>query len=334
MKAIILKNKNLVELGTFNDPVLKDDDVMIEVKYCGLCGSDLHKYEGRKTVRPLTYPAILGHEISGIVKNIGKNVKNFKVGDRVTADPNYACGECYYCKHNLPHLCENSKGLVKGMADYVCCVEQNVYHIPDSLDLLPATLIEPISCCVHGINTLELHKEDTLAIIGIGGIGSIMIQLAKLKGIKTIIALDIDDNKKEKAIKLGASLFINPLNENYLKEINNLYINKIMECSGDIKSLKTCMDIACKHATIVMFGLTKPEETAELSVYDLTLKEINLKGSIVNLNGMEEAIDLLSQNKINTDLIISQVVTPEEMVQEIKEKQLIKNGKVIVKWDI
>ncbi len=328
----MLKDINNVSIEEVNEPVLNDNEVKIGISYCGLCGSDLHKVEGGKTVRPLKLPVTLGHEISGIIKEVGKNVTNFKIGDRVTADPNYACKECEYCKKGLYNHCENSKGLIKGMTDYVCCVEQNVYHIPDSLSLLDAALAEPVSCCIHGIDCLDVDLNSTVAVVGVGSIGLIIIQLLKIKGVKKIIALDIDDSKKEKAILSGADMFVNPRNNNYKDSLKDLYIDRIIECSGNKNSFKTCVDIACKHATIVIFGLAKPDDFVDLNIYELTLKELVIKGSIINLNGMDRAIEYLSNHMIDTKNIISKVVTPEEMVEEIYQRQLIKNGKVIVKW--
>lgn len=332
MKAIILKDKNLVELGELNEPVLEENKVKIAVSYCGLCGSDLHKVDGRKTVRPLVYPVALGHEISGVVEDVGSKVTDFKKGDRVTVDPNWACGNCFYCNSGVPHLCENSKGVVKGMADYVCCPEENVYHIPDNLSLVDAALAEPLSCCIHGIDLLDVHENNTVAIVGMGAIGTIMLQLIKLKGVKNIIVIDVDESKKDKAFKLGANEFLNPTAENFMDAINNKYIDRVIECVGSIHTFKTCVDVACKGATIVIFGLAKPDDTAAFNIYELSLKELTIKGAIVNLNCMARAIDLLSNKKINIEETISRVISPEEMVQEIYNRNLIKNGKVIVEW--
>lgn len=333
MKAIVLKNKGVVELGEMPIPELKDNSVKIAISYCGLCGSDLHKVDGRKTVRPLVYPVILGHEISGVVDDVGKNVKNFKKGDRVTVDPNWSCGECYYCKNNMPTYCNNSKGVVKGMADYICPPQENVYHIEDSLPLLDAVLTEPISCCLHGVDLLNIKPNSVVAIVGFGAIGTIMLQLIKLQGVKDIIVLDIDDEKKEKAIKLGATRYINPTNHNYLEEIKNYHIDNVMECVGSTHTFKTCVDIACKGATIVLFGMSKPEDTVPFNTYEFLLKELTIKGSFLNYNTTQRAIDILTKKQIDIENTIAKVITPEEMVQEINNRQLLKQGKVIVKWE-
>ena len=332
MKAILLKAKNEVELSEIDEPFLGDNDVKIEIHYCGLCGSDLHKVDGRKTIRPLSFPVVLGHEISGVVEAVGKNVTNFKKGDRVTVNPNWACGECYYCKKNLPHLCINSRGVVKGMAEHVCCPQENVYHLPDNLSLIDASLSEPLSCCIHGVDELNVNQDSTVAIVGMGAIGTMILQLIKLEGVKNIIVIDVDESKKDKAFRLGASEFLNPNSDNFMDAIKDKYIDKIIECVGSIHTFKTCIDIACKGATIVIFGLVKPDDVIDFNVYDFSIKELTIKAALLNPNTMTRAIELLSNKKINIEETISKILSPLKMVEEIYKREFIKNGKVIVEF--
>ena len=177
MKAAVLRGPKDVKVEQFPEPKMHDNCVKIAVAYCGLCGTDFHKFAGKSGSRPVTYPVPLGHEASGVVVEIGKDVSNFKVGDRVTVDPNWSCGKCHWCHKGKRHLCKNSRGVVKGMAEFICPPEENVYHIPDSLSLRDAALTEPLSCCLHGINLLDLQMGDVVVIIGMGAIGLMMLQL-------------------------------------------------------------------------------------------------------------------------------------------------------------
>ena len=118
MNAIVLYGKGEARLAEFPDPVMQPNYVKVAVSYCGICGSDFHKYEGKKNTHPIHYPIPLGHEVSGYVVEVGEEVKNFKVGDRVTIDPNWSCGHCTFCQKGMPHFCEHARGVVKGMSQY------------------------------------------------------------------------------------------------------------------------------------------------------------------------------------------------------------------------
>jgi len=152
MKAVVLYGPHQVDVGELPVPPLGEGDVQVRVAYCGLCGSDFHKVEGKKNTHPVRYPVALGHEISGVVAAVGENVRAFKVGDRVTVDPNWSCGKCRYCKAGKSSFCENGRGVVKGIAEFVVSPEENVYRLPDSLPLRAAALTEPVACCLRGMD--------------------------------------------------------------------------------------------------------------------------------------------------------------------------------------
>ena len=175
MKAGVYYGVEDFRVAEFPEPELKEDGVKIAVKYCGVCGTDVHKFHGQCGSHPMKPPVPLGHEVSGVVVETGKHVTHFKVGDRVVADPNWGCGACFFCKNNMPHMCENGKGVVKGFAQYICPPESNVYHIPDHLSLREAALAEPLSCCLHGMDLLDVKLGDVVVVIGMGMIGSMMV---------------------------------------------------------------------------------------------------------------------------------------------------------------
>ena len=167
MKAVVYFGKHDARVSNFKEPPMGEDCVKIAVSYCGICGTDIHKFNGMGGSRPVIPPVVLGHEASGIVVDVGSKVTNFKVGDRVVADPNWSCSHCYYCKNGKTHLCENSRGVVKGFAEYICPPESNVYKIPDSLSMEHAALTEPLSCSIHGMDLAEVKTGDTVLIVGL-----------------------------------------------------------------------------------------------------------------------------------------------------------------------
>ena len=153
------------------------DEVKIRVAWCGLCGTDIHKFQGKNGASVVIPPIILGHECSGIVTEVGPECKYFKVGDRVACDPSWGCGKCIWCQQGLPNFCLERHGVAKGFAEYVYPPEKNVYHIADTLDLEAAAFTEPLSCAAHGMDLIGIQSGKTVAMYGMGAIGSLMQHL-------------------------------------------------------------------------------------------------------------------------------------------------------------
>lgn len=335
MKAAILTGRHQVHIGTFPDPELAPDSVRVSVAYCGLCGTDLHKYEGQSGSRPLKLPVPLGHEISGIVDAVGEQVTDFRPGDRVTVDPNWSCGRCSFCQEGLTHMCENSRGVVKGFADYVCAPRENVYHLPDSLSLRDAALTEPLSCCLHGMDLLDLHLGEAVVIIGMGAIGSMMLQLCRLASAGTIIVIETQEEKRETALRLGATFFINPATSEpvqALKELHVSNVTKVLECVGLPATISTALNVAGKCARVVLFGLGDPEKPVPFNQYAAITKELDIRTSFLNPHTTARAIRLLAAGSLDADAIISHEMSPADLIPELADRIWSRQGKVIVKW--
>ena len=334
MKASVLFGPKDLRITDFNEPPLLDNGVKVAVAYCGLCGTDFHKFMGKAGSRPVVYPVPLGHEISGVVVEVGKNVTEFKKGDRVTVDPNWSCGNCYYCKNGKRHLCSNSKGVVKGLAEYVCPPKENVYLIPDSLSLKDAALTEPLSCCLHGVDLLNVKSGETVAVIGLGAIGALMVQILKSTGVGKIIAFDANEEKRKIAKDLGVYAFINPITENVEETIKNVgveCVDKVIECGGIPATASLALNVAGRGATVVLFGVSDSNAILPIKWYDAFTKELIIKTSYINPNTTQRAIAMLSNGIINADKAISAVISMEEVIEEISTRALSSKGKVIVK---
>ena len=334
MKSLVLHAPHDISVCDFPEPVLNDNGVKVAVYYGGLCGTDYHKYEGRSGSRKVTYPVILGHEISGVVAATGKNVIDFKVGDRVTVDPNYSCGQCWFCRHDMPHMCENARGVVKGFTEYICPPEKNVYHLPDELSLRDACLAEPLSCCLHGIELLDVKVGNSVLILGLGSIGTMMLELLKAMKTGPLIVVETDVRKKEKALSLGADLFIDPINEDVEEVISNAgihNIDRVMECVGNKITIQNALHYAGKCATVVLFGVSDPDDPPIFNQYEAFTKELTIKSSFTNPYAMQKAIDLLADRTIDPEPLISKEMSLEECVEEIRNPNHSRNGKVIIK---
>ena len=306
MKSLVLHQPGDVSVCDFPEPALAEDGVKIAVHYGGLCGTDFHKYHGRNGSRKVTYPVILGHEISGIVEETGNKVTRFKPGDRVTVDPNWNCGQCWFCRHDMPHMCENGKGVVKGFTEYICPPERNVYHLPDGLSLRDACLSEPLSCCLHGIELLDLKVGNSVLILGLGSIGTMMLEVLKSMKTGPLIVVETDVRKKDKALSLGADLFIDPIHEDVpevIKKAGIPNVDRVMECVGNRHTIQNALHYAGKCATVVLFGVSDPSDPPVFDQYEAFTKELTIRNSFTNPYGMQKAIDLLASGTIDPETL-------------------------------
>ena len=334
MKAAVLFGPHDLRVTDFPDPEMSPDGVMIRVSYCGICGTDFHKFAGGSGSRPVKYPVPLGHEVSGIVEAVGPEVRQFKPGDRVTVDPNWSCGKCWYCRNGKRYLCTNSRGVVKGMAEFVCPPEENVYRIPDSLSLEAAALTEPLSCCLHGVDQLDVRLGETVAIVGFGAIGQLIFQLLKHSAAGKIIVIETVEEKRALALEMGAYLFVDPLTENVSETIRNAGIEcveKVIECVGLPVTAETALDIAGRGATVVLFGVGAPDAVIRLRQYDAFSKELVIKTSFINPFTAGRALELLESGTVDASRSISRIITLDEFPEEIRTRRYSRQGKVLVK---
>lgn len=225
MKAALVTGIEEVSIEEIERPIIKDDEVLIKVKTVGVCGSDLHLFRGTHAFRKP--PAILGHEIAGDIVGIGKNVRNLEVGDRVTVEPQYGCGECEYCRQDLINLC--TKKIVPGTAkwigvfvEYFNAPEKTVYKLNDNVSYPMGAMIEPLAVAVRALRRTRVKEKDCLVILGSGTIGLLCLVVAKQMGYKTIVCTDTAQFNLDMALKYGATLAINPITVDVIETVKQL----------------------------------------------------------------------------------------------------------------
>jgi L-iditol 2-dehydrogenase len=214
MRAAVVTGVEKVSIEEIEKPSIKDDEVLIKARTVGVCGSDLHLFRGKHAFRKP--PAILGHEVSGDVVEIGKNVRNIKVGDRVTVEPQYGCGECDFCRQGSVNLCQGK--VVPGTAqwigvfvEYFNAPEKTVYKLNDAIGYRMGTMIEPLAVAVRALHRATIKEKDCLVIFGAGTIGLLCLVVAKHLGFKTVVCTDVARFNLDMALKHGATRAINPL---------------------------------------------------------------------------------------------------------------------------
>ncbi|WP_346706656.1 zinc-dependent alcohol dehydrogenase family protein [Merdimonas faecis] len=315
---------------------LKDNEVKIQVKYCGICGTDIHIFHGDGGCCDVTPPLVPGHEFSGVVAEVGAGVKTVKVGDRVTGDPNDMCGECYFCKNGMQHFCKNNIGIGTtvdgGFAEYVIMREKQVYKVSDDLSFIEAAMTEPISCCLHGIDLCNIKAGDTVLVIGGGPIGMIMMQLAKNAGASKVIMSEPVEEKREQVLKLGATKTIDPLHEDVEAVLAEYCenVNVVIECVGNVHTQADAVRFAGRGATIMYFGLAAPEESFPIRPDDIFKKELHITSSYINPYSFERAIQILESGTVELESLITNVVPLDDIADVFTKPEYRRTGKVMI----
>lgn len=336
MKAAVYHGSGDLRVEEVPVRKLKDNEVKIQVKYCGICGTDIHIFHGDGGCCDVTPPLIPGHEFSGVVAEVGAGVKTVKVGDRVTGDPNDMCGECYFCKNGMQHFCKNNIGIGTtvdgGFAEYVIMREKQVYKVSDELSFIEAAMAEPISCCLHGIDLCNIKAGDTVLVMGGGPIGMIMMQLAKNAGASKVIMSEPVEEKREQALKLGATKTIDPLHEDVEAVLAEYCenVNVVIECVGNVHTQADAVRFAGRGATIMYFGLAAPEESFPIRPDDIFKKELHITSSYINPYSFERAIQILESGTVELESLITNVVPLDDIADVFTKPEYRRTGKVMI----
>jgi len=321
LKALIYTKPYTLEYSDYPDPSAGYDDVLVRVKACGICGSDVHGFTG-KTGRRIP-PLIMGHEAAGIVATPGKNVRDFRKGDRVCFDSTVYCNKCEACRMGLFNRCDERQVLGVSVpsfkrhgafAEYVAVPWWIVSKIPDELSFVHAALLEPASIGVHAANRVPISSDDTVVVIGAGTIGLFILQAARLRGAAKVIAVDISEFRLDIAEKLGADKLVNPLksdlSEAILQETEGKGANVTLEAVGYAKTFAEAVSITRMGGYIVAVG--NLEKSAEFDLQQLVAKEHTFIGSYASSGEFRDCIELVASGKINVEPLISDVLPLEE----------------------
>lgn len=320
MKALVLEEYNRFVYKDVVNPVADENEVLVEIKAVGICGSDVHGMDG-STGRRIP-PIIMGHEASGVIVETGKKVTGWNIGDRVTFDSTIYKLDDWYTRNGHYNLSDNR--MVLGVsckdfrrdgafAQYVTIPTHILYRIPVNVSFEQAAMVEPVAVALHSINLSGAKINDTVVVFGSGMIGLFIIQLLKQAGCN-VIAVDVLQEKLDMAKKAGAALAFNASKDDVPDEIRKVTNNRgadiAFEAVGITPSIKMAIESLRKGATLILVGNLSP--TIELPLQKVVTQEITVKGSCA-INGEYPAVlDLISKGKINVDSMISAVVPLSE----------------------
>jgi 2-desacetyl-2-hydroxyethyl bacteriochlorophyllide A dehydrogenase len=319
MKAVRLEAVGNIALRDIAKPVPGPDDLLVRIEACGVCGTDRHLFHGEFPCRP---PVTPGHEFSGIIEAVGAGVSGFSIGDRVTGDPNIACGRCDHCHAGRVNLCRNLNAIGihrdGGFADYVVLPQKQAFLLPAGLPPTHGAFCEPLGCCLHGLDLAGIKPGGSVVVLGGGVIGLLTVQLARLAGASTIILSTRQASRRALAEELGATSTVDPSAGDVVDMISGPAglmpggVDVVFECAGVRETVEQSMRLARAGGTVVIVGVTPQGMKAEFEPFDLLFRELKVLGSFLNPHTHRRAAELIASGAIEIDRLISRQVPLED----------------------
>ncbi len=332
MKTVFIQQANQIEVKDIERPIVKENEALLKIKYCGICGADVASYTGNQPFT--TYPRIPGHEFSAEIVTIPENDKGLKPGDIVTANPYFNCGHCYSCQRGLVNACTDNQtmGVQRdgSFCEYVAMPVDRIIS-GKGLDAKQLALIEPFSIGFHAISRAEIKKGDKVLVVGAGPIGLFAMISATLKGAECFVA-DVLDNRLELAKEYGAIGTINSMKQDILEATKEITkgngFDVCIEACGQSITFLNCIDCAAFGANIILIGNGKKDTTFLHSI--ILKKELNIFGSRnAYTKDFEALIDIVSQGKVDVMKMVSDIV-PMDRAEEAF-KALVHNDGTLAK---
>ena len=320
MKALLLTEYMHLELADVAEPSIGPLDVLIRVRSCGICGSDVHGIDG-STGRRIP-PLVMGHEAAGCITEVGRDVEGWKAGDRVTFDSTISCGDCDFCRRGDINLCDRRQvlGVSCGdyrrhgaFAEYVAVPARILYRLPDNLSFDHAAMIEAVSVAVHAVRLTPVSAGDTAVVVGCGMIGQLTIQAARVAGFATVIGVDVDDARLAVAKAAGADFTLNSRTSDAPAEIRAATggrgADAVLEAVGSTAPIQTAIAAVRKGGAVTLIGNFRA--SIELPLQQVVTRQIRLQGSCASAGEYPTCIDLMARGAIRVDTLIS-ACTPLE----------------------
>jgi len=329
MKALVYYGPKDIRISQLEDPKLSEDEVLIKVKACGICGSDVHGYLGI-TGRRIP-PMVMGHEFSGDIREKGKLVENLDVGDRVTVYPVRFCGKCRFCRKGLTNLCENKSFLgvmnINGaMAEYISVPSYMVCKLPESLSYIQGAMVEPLAVAYRAVKNSPNFLNKDVIIVGAGTIGLLVLSLVKLAGAKSITVIDINEYRLEVAKILGANLTVNPKGKDIESKLSRT-MDVAFEAVGSTITVNYAMNSLKNGGVSIWIG--NSAKNIDVDMQNIVTRELKIIGTyIYTYEEFRETMSILSTIKSRLDQIISGI-TSLDKAPEVFDKLTQRDNKLV-----
>ncbi len=320
MKALLLSEYNRLEMTELPMPRPGPAEVLVRVEACGICGSDVHGYDGSSGRR--IPPIVMGHEAAGTVAAVGAGVGEIREGERVTFDSTVYCGDCEYCRRGEMNLCERRQVLgvstpeyrrAGAFAEFVVVPDRIVHRLPEQVTFAEAAMVEPLSVAVHAVSISEIPENGTALVIGAGMIGLLVLQALRAAGCFRVYVADVDDSRLELAKQLGAAGVINAKTADTVTEVRRFTegagVDVALEAVGSTPTVKAAIESVRKGGTVTLIGNIAP--TVEIPLQTVVSRQIRLQGTAASSGEYPQSIDMLKRGAVDVKKLIS-IVAPLE----------------------
>jgi len=315
MKTLLLSKYNHLEITDLPKPSPLPDEVLIQVAACGICGSDVHGYDGSSGRR--IPPIVMGHEAAGRIAALGQNVTGLAEGDRVTFDSTIYCGACQHCLRGHINLCDHRQVLgvscgdyrrAGAFAEYVVVPARIIHRLPDQLSFTEAAMLEAVAVALHAVAVTQVPGDSTALVIGAGMIGLLILQALRATGCSRVLVADLDDSRLKMAKELGAATALSSKTDlvaQVLQLTNGNGVDVVLEAVGRNETVNAAIDCVRKGGTVTLVGNISPEVT--LPLQKVVSRQIRLQGSCASAGEYPKAIELLASGAIRVKPLITAV---------------------------
>jgi 2-desacetyl-2-hydroxyethyl bacteriochlorophyllide A dehydrogenase len=316
MKAVVVEAPKQVVVREVPYPEPDAGEVTIQVKRVGICGTDLHIYQGDFLS---SYPLTPGHEFSGVVDKVGAGVSRFRVGDRVAVDPSLFCGKCEFCLSHRGNHCENWGAIgdttTGAMAEYVKVPEEIVFHLPDHMSFAQGAFIEPVACVVHAMNQLELKVGQHVLLFGAGSMGQLLIQALSHAGAAELAVVDVDETKLEMASKNGAThtYLSKDIGEALKHRTKHRGFDVVIDVTGIPSVIQSQFQYLGPKGTHLQFGVAPIDAEVSIRPFDIYHMDWRLIGSMAVNRTYRAALDWMEAGRFNVEPLVSKVIRIDDV---------------------
>ncbi|MGI6654591.1 MAG: galactitol-1-phosphate 5-dehydrogenase [Christensenellales bacterium] len=321
MKALVMREYRTFEYCDVPTPVPGKAEVLVRVKACAVCGSDVHGSDGSTGRRQP--PVIMGHEAAGIIEKVGSDVTTWKPGDRVTFDSTIYCGQCERCQKGLVNLCAHRRVLGVScdeyrqdgaFAEFVVVPQHILYQLPDKVSFTQAAMVEPLAIAMHAATRAPVRQGAAVLVVGVGTIGMLTLQVLRSMGAGTLIAVDVDQTKLDEARANGATHVLNSNDPDVKTHILNATeqqgVDVAFDAVGIGDTVNLCIDSVALNGAVVLVGNLKPAISFPLQ--KVVTRQLSLFGSCASAGEYAACLDLIASGQVDTDRMISKTVPLKE----------------------
>lgn len=320
MKAVVLNGPNDFCTKDIAKPVIASDEILLKMERAAICGTDIRILEGKKT-KDVRYPSVIGHEMCGIISEVGSEVTNYAVGEKVSVANVIPCGNCFSCLSGRENACMNRTAIGYqydgGFAEYIripasCIRSGNLVKLPDSVSFTAGALIEPLSCCIRGLKNAGTGFNDTVLVVGAGPIGLMHVQLSNIAGARKVIVSEPNGFRRGKALEVGASVVVDPTTENLAeivrRETNGIGVDVIIVAIGVPSLVNDTLKLCRKGGTVCLFAGFAGTGECTIEVNTIHYNELNVCGSTAyKRSDYLAAAEMVKSGKIDLDKIATHV---------------------------